>query len=297
MSAVLLCDSSDRAPWLEARQAGIGASEIAAVFGLGFKTPLQLWALKSGHIAPDDLSGVGAVEWGNRLEASVIQAALDASGADLVPGKGGILFQHSDHPWMLATPDAVAIDDRGQFLIEAKTTRNAKAWEHGPPPHVVMQAQQQMAVMDLERCLVAVLIQGSDFRTHWVDRSESTIGAIVSQGGAFWDSVQQGIEPPAMADDGPVLFDLHPQEEEGATVDLGIRGQEWAEELAHLTEQEKRIGKRKKEINNKIKQEIGDAEIGIYPGGRWTYRQQNRAAYTVDAKTFRTLRHAATKEG
>lgn len=60
--------------WLEEREAGIGASESAALLGLSpWATPLSLFLAKSGRLKKDkSLDEVERIQWGNLLEPVII---------------------------------------------------------------------------------------------------------------------------------------------------------------------------------------------------------------------------------
>ncbi len=59
----------------------IGGSDISVVMGLNrWKTPLQLWAEKTGQVEPDDLSKVERVQLGSELEDFVAKKFERESG-------------------------------------------------------------------------------------------------------------------------------------------------------------------------------------------------------------------------
>jgi hypothetical protein len=133
-----------RAEWLAARSAPapdgapmIGASDIPAIFGLGFVSPARFAAQKRGLIArdpepstPDDPRAVG-----NRLEAAAlaeyeVHHPLDAGAlyTDITR------WTHPTIPWLAVSPDALAIsgsiDDESTDvlgLVQAKIPRSASA--------------------------------------------------------------------------------------------------------------------------------------------------------------------------
>ena len=103
MTAVLIPTGSE-AEWLEARRAGITASEIAIVMGLSpYSSPYALYHQKLG-ILPSDVDS-DVMERGRVLEPHIAEkfAALHPELA--VERDGRTLFAHRDRPWQLATPD------------------------------------------------------------------------------------------------------------------------------------------------------------------------------------------------
>lgn len=133
-----------RAAWLAARSASapdgapmIGASDIPAIFGLGFVSPARFAAQKRGLIArdpepssPDDPRAVG-----NRLEAAAL-----AEYGEHHPLDAGALYTditrwtHPTVPWLAVSPDALAtdgsLDDESTDvlgLVQAKIPRSTSA--------------------------------------------------------------------------------------------------------------------------------------------------------------------------
>ena len=132
----------DRAAWLAARSAPapdgrpmIGASDVPAIFGLGFVSPARFAAQKRGLIArdpepssPDDPRAVG-----NRLEAAAL-AEYAAHHPTILDLHTGITrWTHPTIPWLAVSPDALALnsdvfreaDVLG--LVQAKIPRSASA--------------------------------------------------------------------------------------------------------------------------------------------------------------------------
>lgn len=107
----VVCDSSDRASWLKARRATIGASESAIVLGISpWGSPLSLWAEKTGAMTREEPD----VEpewtfWGSVLEEAIVRGYAKRTGRATVPF--GLLLRSTRWPWMSATPDALVTDD------------------------------------------------------------------------------------------------------------------------------------------------------------------------------------------
>ena len=71
-----------REDWLQARKAGIGGSDIAALLGLSkYKTPLQLWMDKTGRADENfDADSLERMHWGTVLEDVVARHYADQRG-------------------------------------------------------------------------------------------------------------------------------------------------------------------------------------------------------------------------
>ena len=62
----------DDAEWLRCRRMGVGGSDVAAIMGLSpWRSPIEVWADKTGRAEPEDMSGKPWIEWGNLLEPLV----------------------------------------------------------------------------------------------------------------------------------------------------------------------------------------------------------------------------------
>lgn len=90
---------------LEQRRQGIGASEAAAICGLNpWQSALAVYLGKIGELPQTPASA--AMEWGNRLEAPILDAYAHDTG--LVVCERGAMLWHADNSWMFATLGHVA---------------------------------------------------------------------------------------------------------------------------------------------------------------------------------------------
>lgn len=195
----LLCTADDRAAWLAARKVGIGASEIAAVLGVSpFCSALELWARKTGRIVEEEKAQTERMFWGLELEEKIARVTCQKAGVviqTLAPG----VFSHDDHKWMLASPDGIVVDSGGNICsLEVKNidTFAAKKWEN-IPEHYLLQCQQQMIVMDAQRCLWGGLIGGNWHVWAWIERDEKECRRIIDAGNEFWKLVESDMPPPS----------------------------------------------------------------------------------------------------
>ena len=82
----------------------LGGSDIAAVMGMSrWKTPLKLWAEKTGKLPLPDLSDVEAVELGTDLEEFVAKKFTQKTGKAV--RRSPKYYQHPDYPYMVAHVD------------------------------------------------------------------------------------------------------------------------------------------------------------------------------------------------
>lgn len=291
-----------REAWLEARQAGIGASDAAAVLDLSQWTgPLALYCEKLG-IAPLEAAEVEALEWGLALQAP-IAARYARETKRTVIDPGPYTIHHSaEHPFMLATLDGLVDDPaRGRGVLEIKTTGawHADAWADGeaPLPYQI-QVQHQLAVTGLAWGSLAVLVGGQKFYWLDVDRNQAFIDALIAREREFWARVEQRDPPPPDASEScrDLLKRLYPRDTPGAVVALPPAAAAWDATRREAKAALEVAAAACREAENQIIAAIGDAAVGILPDGtRYTYKAQTRKAYTVADTTFRVLRRSAAK--
>lgn len=186
--------SPDRAEWLQGRRSFLGASEVAAVCGLDpYKTALDVWASKKGLVESE---GGEEAEIGNLLEKPLLQHYSNKRGVTLrQPGT----LHRKDHPWMAATPDALA--DFGTWRdvqVKVVGARMAPTWEFGVPEHVQLQVQWELHVTELVSADVVALVGGTDFRVLHVLRDDEVISYLVDLCARFWRDNVQGDQMPAI---------------------------------------------------------------------------------------------------
>ena len=148
---------ASRADWLADRSAtapdggpSIGASDVASIFGCGFKSPAETAAIMRG-IAPREPESddpMNPLNVGNRLEATALAEynLIHHPGVDAPSIWTDITrWTHPDHPWLSVSPDAI-LAPRGKRcqppaetftqalgLVEVKIPRGAWALSEYAP--------------------------------------------------------------------------------------------------------------------------------------------------------------------
>jgi putative phage-type endonuclease len=183
------------------RAQGIGGSDIAALLGLDpYRGPWDVWASKTGRAEPTPETRF--TRWGNRLEAVIADEYAERFGVSLLQHTTMV---HPRRPWHLGTPDRL-VPGHGEWMwgVEIKARGLRQAWKWGTedqgaagvPDEVAAQAHWYMALTELPRWDVAVLLDGNDFRTYRLERDEETEAAMLDVGARFWrDHVQANVAP------------------------------------------------------------------------------------------------------
>jgi putative phage-type endonuclease len=185
---------STEAAWLAERRRGIGASEIAAVFGLSpYQSPYQLWADKAG-LADHVVEETEQMTAGKLLEPAIAEMVRRRTGWDVVLN-GNRIHWSVEHPWLFATPDAfVDVQGRPRGVLELKA---ASAWASGwdedrPPLHYRLQLAHQMVATGCRWGAVACFDGPSLSLRLWeVVWSEALAQRITADGARFWSLVTE----------------------------------------------------------------------------------------------------------
>ncbi len=268
----VLCDSTDREAWLEARRQGIGASDMAAVLGVStWGSPLSVYAEKRGVVPLEDKEEEWQF-WGKRLEPVILEHFALQTGRNV--RFAGKLLQSLEHPWALATLDGEQIFDAirseesiGQWCpVEVKNLRYPP---DGIPLQYRVQLNQQMLVTGTDRASFCLLATGSAFYMADVEREEGIIKTIIETGEIFWEMVKNGTPP---RPDGhrataKALNALHPKDNH-ETVVLDGECFDIADELEYLAKENRSIQTDMDKLKNQVKAAIGDASYGVLADGR-----------------------------
>jgi len=178
---------------LEERRKHLGSSEIAAVCGLSpYRGPFDVWAEHVGLCEP--FAGNEYTRWGERLEDDIADAyAATHPGVDIQTCE---TRQHSEHPWMAATPDRLILSsDDGRWLLECKAPSWRQLFRWGDegtsniPEEYLAQVLWQLYVLDLQRCDVAAFFGGACYREYSVMRGQCAEleSAIIAEATRFWN--------------------------------------------------------------------------------------------------------------
>jgi hypothetical protein len=223
---------TNRARWLGWRKKNLGASEIAALFGVHpFLTAYKLWALKSGLIEEDDDSLVK--RRGRHFERTAIDILREENPKWSI--HRGRRYYWDDETRLGATPD-VDVDTlldttalgHGVGVIQIKTV-GQWAWKkywHNPegevvaPDWVAIQASQEAYFRGATWAAVFPLVWDVDVPLIQVPLKMHLIRTIERLAEDFWRRVRDNEPyPPDWGRDAALFLDLH-RDDSGSTVDL-----------------------------------------------------------------------------
>lgn len=272
----------------------IGGSDIAAVMGLSrWKTPLALWAEKTGKIN-NDLSNFEAAEIGIELEEYVAIWFQRVSGLRL--RRDSRTFKHPDYPYMVAHIDRWVMGDDSVFEAKTTSARNEKEWqgEDGIPVEYVLQCNWYLGILKKKKAHIAVLIGGQKRLRKEIHFDQGLFDSQVEAARNFMENFVLNDTPPvALADDQETLALLFPEAKDQTLLFDG----EKAETIDSLiVKRNEGIAAKKSadaqidDAEAKIKQFLGDAAIGETESNLISWKSVKRAAYQVAEKEYRQLR-------
>lgn len=273
--------------WLELRKLGIGGSDASVVCGISrYKSPVELWMEKTDQFHAQEAGE--AAYWGTQLEALVRTEFTKRTGIEVE--HKGVLLQSEEYPFMLANLDGTCEHpDYGTCIFEAKTASAYKAgeWDDAIPDEYMCQIQHYMAVTGYKAAYIAVLIGGNTFRWKLVERDEELISMLVELEADFWNHVQMNT-PPAMdgsAASARFLAERFPDSIPKSQIVLPDTAADLIQQYDTACEQLEEITEQKQKAENKLKELLGENEVGTAEGRIITWKSVTQER--LDSRTLK----------
>lgn len=250
------------------RRLWLGASEVAALFGLSpYVTKFELWHTKAGNIPQQSLDGQERVEAGNFLEPSI--GAWASHRWDWPIRNVQEYLTHPTVGRMGASLDFATIEGEP---VEIKNVDNLVfrdgEWETDgdtildAPVHFLIQIQHQLACSPgKDRGWLIVCVGGNKLFRMEVPRHEKMIARIEREVEQFWIDVEGGNEPQPdfQADAGAISLLYGGDGEDIIDLREDERAAELCEEYREAHEIEVAAKKRKTAALAEIKTRMNDA--------------------------------------
>lgn len=280
--------------WLEARKTGIGASEVAAIFGVGYanQSPMTVWANKTGAAELEfSVEQLRRMKRGKKLEPVIASEFEDETGLFANDPGDFTIFRSIVFPFLFATIDRFCVHrEYGPIPVELKAVhgrfRNEWNETEEPPLKYMVQVQAQMLVTGTTSCYLVGLVGGDELFVRLIERNQRFIDAMVSKLESFWGFVQRREMPPIDDSEATraILGMIYPRDD-GTEICLPEDANDWDRELIAVKDQIKTLESRKDGLENKIKAAIGEASRGTLATGSYTWKQQTRSS--IDAELLR----------
>jgi putative phage-type endonuclease len=289
----------NEADWREARRGYIGASDAAAIFGVGYKnqSALTVWYDKVHGTDDKELSEALQERFfiGSAVEPAIRKIFRRKTGMETVHEPRWFTCVSNEFPWMAATPDAECYGTDGERgLLECKNL-SFHNWGTGEVPlKYNIQVQHQMAVTGMQFAYVGGLIDGQRAEFKRIDRDDEFIKMMIERLMDFWAHVvhKEMPEPTGSYADTRLLTRLHP-DDDGEVVSVSDEGvtvvvEQLHNEKAVLQEAQQRIRK----WENYLRVMLGDhTYLALPDGSAVSWKTQERSGYTVEPSKTRVLRY------
>ena len=284
--------------WLEERKKSLGGSDVGAVLGMSeYSSPYTIWAEKTGKLPP--FEGNEWTKLGNDLEGYVAQRFTEASGLKVVNDSS--TWRNDKYPHLHANIDRRVVGMKAGVECKLTSEFNAKKYKNGEfPDRFYAQCVEYLAVTELEKWFLAVLIYGKGIKIYqmtripddvvpeWCEASvyvdDGEIEALVKATADFWEYVKSGEAPMTDGSDSTseTLKTLYP-ESNGDTVSL-MAYESDLQQYKHLASMESDYKKMKDEVANRIKAFMQNASKG--EGGKFKVSYSSYEKSTFDHKAF-----------
>jgi putative phage-type endonuclease len=280
---------SARATWLEARRAGIGGSDAAAVLGLDpWRSPLDIWRSKVKPEPPSDDEKF-LFKLGHLLEPVIAGLYSEQTEREVfVPDPE--IVQHPKFPEIIGSPDRLAPRDGRVIELKSEHQFADKFGDPGSdqvPDHYIVQAAHYMAVSELDRCDIAVLHGGFKFAIYQLRRDLGLERSMLDQLREWWDAyVVKKVEPPLDSSEswGNYLATKYPfnrgplvKVDENSNPDL----MRHVFNVLNFSDVKKQTEKRIEEAKNAIKAFLAENDGVVGPWGKITWRLCKDSTATV----------------
>lgn len=308
----------DREQFLAERKQGVGGSDIASVFNVGYGCRLRLWRDKRDEVPDYPREENDAMVLGNLLEpffadkyAHVTRRNVDIHNRPVV---------HPDYPELRVNIDRAVMPDENRMdedthpgVLEIKSVGRGmfyKIKREGLPPDYIFQLQHGIECFGSTWGAFLVGCRDNGDIIYWdVPKDETLAARIVEEAREFWQDVQTGAMPARLEPDdrrcqkceyrkscqGNALIQIELREggeiERDETLAPLVR--ELKERQALLTQAEELVEETKEEL----KTTLGDRQAVEADGSNIYYRPQvaMRGDFKTLASEYDTLRDMVLK--
>lgn len=271
-----------RDEWLEQRRKSIGGSDAAPIVGLSkWSSPYSVWAEKTGRLPEKE--DTEALRLGRDLENYVAARWCEATGNRV--RRRNAIIRNDLYPFAHANVDRLVVGENAGLECKTTSTLDVRKF-HGVdfPEQYYAQCVHYMAVTGADRWYLAVLQFGRGFYTFILERDQAEIDALMLAEERFWTNYVESDTAPAPDGEratSDAITTIY-AETNGEAVELFGR-EAILDERKALKDQIDALNKRIIEIDNTIKEDMGQAERGS--AGDWSvsWKTQTRRSFRADA--------------
>jgi putative phage-type endonuclease len=277
------------------RKGFLGGSDISAVMGVSrWKTPLQLWAEKTGEVEPADLSENQAVQLGIELEEFCAKKFEKETGMKV--RRAPQVYTSKENPFMSCQVDRLITGTDELLEIKTCSAWKEKEWEGEEiPQEYILQISWQLMITGRRIGHVCVLIGGQKFVYKKIEADPELFRKMTDAAITFWSMVQTKTPPVTEAADNKFMVELYPSAGEL----IKAAAQDVTDAVAMLQQTKAQIialEETKDEIEAKLKAVIGDAQGVKTEEYLVKWINIKGSTFTVCKKDGRMLRITKNKE-
>lgn len=291
---VLTTDAPGSPTWKLAHKGRIGGHGAASILGVGYQSPLQLWAELTGKLEPEDISRKPWIRRGIALEPVVSALYAEETGRTVLPSPG--LVQHPTLDWVAVTPDGLLKGMDGVPEFKTFGLHMRKDWSAKVPDRHYAQGQLYCVVLGVAFVSFGAMAIDDDEEAEpllWKDEPSNQVfqdymmGELVQFREKHWLT---DIPPPATAKDLGALKRMFPKPAEGKVVELSSALSELWRQREEMNREKNVLEKEAEKIQATILQEIQDAEYAVGEGFVLRCKVEPRSGYQVEPSRPRILR-------
>lgn len=205
--------------WLQARLAGIGASEASAIVGCNpYMSNTDLWKIKTRRKVAPDISSNAHVVYGHAAEAPIRELfALDYPEYEVSYGGNFDMVHNPEHPWLFATLDGRLVErETGRKgILEIKTTEILRSmqkekWRDQIPDNYFCQIMHQLLATGWDFAVLHAQLKRvwdgeikTERRSYKIERSDhqNDLDYLLEEEIKFWGYVERDEMPPMILPD------------------------------------------------------------------------------------------------
>lgn len=230
-----------------------GSSSIANIAGLGWRTPLEEFCVRSKRMPATKLEDSLTLQLGLWMEPAIGRVYAAKTGREVKPFNKCV--QHDSLDWAIASPDFVTLEETPR-IVEAKNRRGRMAHFYesgGMLDSDAIQCQWQMGVTGIQKADMAVLIGGDadEFYHPSIEYSEAVFSQLVEMVEKFREMVQSDTPPDAKAGDDK-LIDYICKRHDGEVDITSSDCSDMVTRYRELQEKQKEINKTLKPVEDEL---------------------------------------------
>lgn len=279
------------------RSSRIGASDAAAILGISsYRTPYEVWLEKTNRAKPEGDNRATSI--GKRLEPVILDIAEEEMGGlqrnVFIPAPGGLPIGATLDAQVIATGDVIEAKTSG--MLEGAPVVGywgEQGTDHIPQEYLV-QTQLQMLCAGVEVAHVYAMLGSFSVAKYLVRYDRELAEALTEQLAQWWTAhVICDVPPDASTVTPEILKRVIRKPASIIEIDqtATFRLRTIIDDLEMAKAKKKEVEEQIELMQGQLILALGDAEAAnLADGTSITYMLTNRKGYTVEPKSYRTLR-------